>query len=457
MSNRWVTIAVFLFFGVIRALPAAAAQPEAPAAGYNIILVSLDTLRPDHLGCYGYDRDTSPAIDAISRQGALFRNAFAQSNFTLSSHASLFTSKYVRSHNVDRIERRLSESETTIAEVMRANGYKTAAFIHNAQQFDPKFGLNQGFESYNFAVEPDRRISFSRTLPQCLDWIDNNQDKKFFVFLHSNDIHEPYHCPDENRFDPAYKGGLDNEYLATWPPGFHARNLNRADRDIRHITAHYDAGIRYADGFAGVLFSRLAQKGLLKKTILVFFSDHGEILGNREKRFCHGFGLHDDETRVALLFYLADSGKQDIQQPVELIDIMPTLLGLTGISAENLGLEGKDLSGLIRGKDDADTRPREYIYAESLSGESDNQGIFDLQAMVRDSRWKLITHTWKSPPGGKKTGPLRMHNGAIIKPPFVDYQELYDLEKDPGESRNLAGKGYDAVQNRLLTELLNFL
>jgi len=446
---------LLLFFPIL-ALPVCAGGRLDPAAEYNVILVSLDALRPDHLGCYGYSRDTSPHLDSIAKQGLLFKNAFAQGNFTLSSHGSLFTSKYPHSHNADRIERRLADNEATIAEVMKANGYKTAAFIHNAQQFDPKFGLDQGFETYDFSVETDRRPSFARTVPACLEWINRHKTEKFFVFLHSNDIHEPYHCPDEDHFDPDYKGRLDNEYMATWPPGFHEKNLRRTSREIRHITAHYDAGIRYADAFVGKLIASLSESGLLKKTILVFFSDHGEILGDRGKRFCHGFGLHDEEVRVALLFYLPGSAKQVIDQPAQLIDVMPTILELLSINKDKLSLEGKSLAGAFAGGNNADNELNEYIYAESLSGESDSGGPIDMQAMIRSRRWKLITHTWKLPKDRRNIRGALLHNGAIITPPFTDRIELYDLEKDPGELNNLADKGYADIQDRLLSKLLSF-
>jgi len=239
-------------------LISARAEPlEKGASAYNVIAVCLDTLRADHLGCYGYFRDTSPFIDSLSKEGILFEQAFAQSNFTLPSIASLFTSRYVHSHKADRIERRLAAGEITLAGVLKGNGYKTAAFIYNAPQLNPIYGLNQGFETYLFGEERDRRPSIEKTLPQALEWINRNKNQPFFVFLHANDIHEPYNCPDENFFDPGYKGRLDKERFAS--DGIFSKEKLSAltPVELEHIKAHYDAGIRYADGFIGQLLRQL--------------------------------------------------------------------------------------------------------------------------------------------------------------------------------------------------------
>jgi len=456
MSNRGRILFILFLSFLIPASPLRAEPAGDTAGGYNLIFICLDTLRPDHLGCYGYSRNTSPSIDAIAGQGILFKNAFAQSNFTLTSHASLFTSKYAHTHKADRIERRLADNETTLAQVLKTKGYKTAAFVYNALQFDPKFGLDRGFETYEYAMDEDRRPSFEVTLPASLRWIDKHKSGRFFVFLHSNDIHEPYHCPDENYFDPGYKGRLDNEYMATWPPGFHTRNLERTAREIRHITAHYDAGIRYADTYAGKLFDYLKGSGLLDRTILVFFSDHGEILGQRNNFFGHGFSLHDDEVRVPLIIYLPQAKKQVVEEQAQLIDVMPTVLDLLRINTGDLSLEGKSLVKTFSPGKTADKEINEYVYAECLSGESEGNGLADMQAMIRGRAWKLITHTWELPANYKNIKNAQMHNGAIISAPFKNGIELYDLKKDPQEKNNLSGRGYDDIESRLLSKLLEF-
>jgi arylsulfatase A-like enzyme len=429
------------------------------AHNYNIILVCLDTLRADHLGCYGYFRDTSPNIDKLAKDGILFEWAFAQSSFTLPSHASLFTSKYVHSHKADRIERRLSEEDITLAEVLKSNGYKTAAFIYNAVQFNPLYGINQGFEIYDYGGEKDKRPSFEKTLPAALKWIEQYRDAKFFVFLHSNDIHEPYHSPLENFFDPHYKGRLDSEYLGFANPFFSENNLTRTPDEIKHIIAHYDGGIKYADSFVGRFMKQLKDWDLLDKTIIILISDHGEILADRGMRFCHGFSLHDEEVRVPLIIRHPQLKKGiRIDKLVQLVDVMPTILDFLGIEKGIPEMEGRSLVNVIEGKGN----PDEYVYAECISGESQKEGAINLQRMVRTSSWKLISSIWIVVKKGiNKSQPktIKMPNGAIISFPGKDEYELYDLKKDPKEMGNLINqedKKIKEIENELLNKLLTF-
>lgn len=428
------------------------------ARDYNVILICLDTLRADHLSCYGYIKKTSLAIDALSKNGVLFEQAFAQSNFTLPSLASLFTSKYVHNHKADRIERRLPENEVTLAELLRSSGYKTAAFAYNATQLNPAYGLNQGFDTYFFGEEDNRRQSFEKTLPVTIRWLETHKNDKFFIFLHSNDIHEPYHSPFENYFDPEYNGRLDHEYLASGNPLFHENNFLRTPREIAHIIAHYDGGIKYADSFIGKLMRQLKEWALLDKTIIIIFSDHGEILADRGMRFCHGYSLHDEEVRVPLIIMHPEVKEGvRINTQVQLIDVMPTLFDFLGISAESAPwMEGKSLINLIAGKNKEYFN--KYIYAECLGGESDSGGIINYQAMVRTDSWKLITSIWKIKEDIKNPFPItiKMHNGAIVTLPEKDGFELYNLKKDKREIKNLTNKNYKRIEDELLRKIVSF-
>lgn len=430
---------------------------------YNVVIICLDTLRADHLGCYGYFRNTSPHIDRLAKDGILFKWAFAQSNFTLPSIASLFTSKYMHSHKVDTIEKHLPDSEITIAEVLKDNGYQTAAFIYNATQFNVSYGLNQGFDTYFFGEEEDRRPSFVKTLPAALQWIDEHKNKKFFVFLHSNDVHEPYHSPFENYFDPEYKGNLDYEYLATGIPGrdlssFHENNLHRTPREITHIIAHYDGGIKYADGFVGSFMRQLRDWKLLDKTIVILLSDHGEILADRGMRFLHGFSLHDEEVHVALIIAHPGMKKKNVRinTPVQLIDVMPTVIDFLNINIPALRMEGRSLVDVVAGKTKHDFN--KYVYAEAVSGESAREKIYNYQVMVRTPSWKLISSVWKVGEQIMKNFPLtiQMHNGVIISLPQEDGFELFNLRNDWKEAKNLIGKIYKKIEDELLGKLLTF-
>ncbi|MFA5005164.1 MAG: sulfatase [Candidatus Omnitrophota bacterium] len=444
---------LFVLFGVFLSIACALAYLRPWAKRPNLILICLDALRADHLGCYGYSRDTTPNIDRLASEGVVFEKAFSQSSFTLPSIASLFTSKYVSSHKADRIERRLADSQITLAEVLKASGYNTAAFIYNATQFDPVFGLNQGFNTYSIGEESDRKPSFAKTLPACLDWLKANRQKPFFIFLHSNDIHEPYHSVYENFFDPAYRGRLDNEYMASGTP-FHKNNLKRTPREVEHIIAHYDGGIKYADTFIGKLIKQLEEWGLLEKTAIIIFSDHGEILSDRGKQFCHGFSVHDEEAHVPLIISGPQVKALRVSCQVQLIDVMPTILDLLRINRKNLKLEGRSLAPLLR--PGVKNCPHNYVYAECIKGESQEEGFIDREVMVRSASWKLIGSFWRfNKPLAKYPKSVQLHNYSIISTDGKDGFELYYLENDPKEARNLYYDGPSKIKAELLDKLVS--
>lgn len=453
----FISIAFFIDYGC--ASKHVKASEEKP---YNVIMICLDTLRADHLGCYGYKRNTSPNIDRFAKQGILFKWAISQSSFTLPSHASMFTSRYVHHHNVDRLERYLLPEETTLAEVLKSHGYATAAFIYNAPQLYPKFGLNQGFDTYSFGYEKNKEISFKKTLPSALKWITAHQKERFFVFLHSYDIHAPYHSPLENIFDPSYKGRLDKEYMSSYRRDgsentFHSNNFHRTPREIEHIIAHYDGGIRYADIYVGKLLRFLENTGLMESTIVIIFSDHGEILFDRGKRIHHGFSLHDEEVHVALIVRhpkLKDMAKC-IQKQVQLVDVMPTLLDFLGISYSTLALDGRSLSRLMT--QGSDSSLQEVALAECLKGESEKKGVLNRQVMVRTPLWKLIGSVWNIREDLKKTLPreVKINPHLTITLPQEDGYELYNLKNDPKEKMNLITKKNTAkIQFEMMKRLL---
>ena len=429
---------------------------------YNLIVLCLDSLRADHLGCYGYPRNTTPHIDSLARSGILFEWAISQSSFTLPSIASFFTSEYAHEHHVDTVEKRLAADKVTLAEICRQHGYKTAAFIHNAVLLDPKYGLNKGFDAYEFGYnEKNRAPSFEITMPQAVEWISKNKADNFFVFLHANDIHEPYHCPDENFFDPSYKGLLDNEHLG-WSRQFNTNNLNRSKREKKHIIAHYDAGIRYADTFIPRLRQVLKQLDLADKTILVIFSDHGEILGEQGERFCHGWGVSDVELRVPLIIVHPALYKKGlrIKHQIQLIDIMPTLLDFLGLRVNNVKMSGKSLLPLIEGRAEKDFN--KYVYAQCFKGESEKdvtfggQKVFNSEMMVRTSRWKLIYSVWQSQADIRAITPreVMLDNGVLTQWPLDQpAYRLYDLGKDPREENNLIEQAPLKIRLELLGEL----
>ena len=327
------------------------------ARGPNLLLVSIDTLRADHLGAYGYALPTSPVIDArLADEGVTFTDVYSQSPKTTPSHMTLFTSLYPSVHGVELWENGrpahvLNPAVHTLAEVLKNAGYATAAFTGGAQ-IDPARGFDQGFDLYT--VGGQRR--------RALRWLGRHRWERFFVFYHTYDVHDPYLPPDEyiRLFDPDYRGRvLDAVHrlraqggmsVPAWE-GISRRFWDSVDRndprDVRFVERLYDAGIRRMDGETiRPLLDRLDQLGLGRDTLVVFTSDHGEAFGE------HGQFQHDDlyagTLRVPLVLRWPGhlpAGLR-IENRVRLIDVMPTILELLGVSGPP-SVQGRSVTPLL--------------------------------------------------------------------------------------------------------------
>ena len=357
--------AALALLAVLAALRAGAELEAWRAArGPNLLLVSIDTLRADHLGAYGYDLPTSPTIDArLAGEGVTFTDVYSQSPKTTPSHMTLLTSLYPSVHGVELWQNGkpahvLNPAVHTLAEILKNAGYATAAFTGGAQ-IDPVRGFDQGFDLYTVSGQQRRARR----------WLGRHRWQRFFVFYHTYDVHDPYLPPDEyiRLFDPDYRGRvLDAVHrlraeggmsVAAWE-GISRRfwdSVDRSDpRDVRFVERLYDAGIRRMDSETiRPLLDRLDQLGLARDTLVVFTSDHGEAFGE------HGQFQHDDlyagTVRVPLV--LRWPGRLPaglrIASRVRLIDVMPTILELLGVSAPP-SLQGHSLTPLLH---DAYTGP----------------------------------------------------------------------------------------------------
>jgi len=348
-------LALLAVLGALRA--GTALEAWHAARGPNLLLVSIDTLRADHLGAYGYDLPTSPTIDArLAGEGVTFTDVYSQSPKTTPSHMTLLTSLYPSVHGVELWQNGkpahvLNPAVHTLAEILKNAGYATAAFTGGAQ-VDPVRGFDQGFDLYTVSGQQRRARR----------WLGRHRWQRFFVFYHTYDVHDPYLPPDEyiRLFDPDYRGRvLDAIHrlrnaggmsVAAWE-GVSRRfwdSVDRSDpRDVRFVERLYDAGIRRMDAETiRPLLDRLDQLGLARDTLVVFTSDHGEAFGE------HGQFQHDDlyagTVRVPLV--LRWPGRLPaglrIASRVRLIDVMPTILELLGVSAPP-SLQGQSLTPLL--------------------------------------------------------------------------------------------------------------
>ena len=316
---------------------------------YNVILISIDTLRSDHLGAYGYDRPTSPRVDSFAAEAVVFEQAIAQAPSTLHSHASMLSSLLPQHHRASwGAGTGLDDAALTLAEVLRDNGYRTAALSGGGQMADD-FGLNQGFDFWD---EPEVE-HFAGTVRHGIEWMDENGDAPFFLLLHSYEVHHPYQPREPYRemlvtdYDGELPETIGKETLDEINKG--GREIDQADLD--YIVSLYDAEIRSMDDGFGALVDYLRERGLYDRTLIVFTSDHGEEFNEHGTVGWHSHTLYDELLRVPLIVKYPgnEHSGSSVAPQVRSIDIPPTVVGYLGIPipAEFFGV---DLAPLVTGE-----------------------------------------------------------------------------------------------------------
>jgi arylsulfatase A-like enzyme len=412
--------------------------------GTNIILVSLDTVRADHLGCYGYHRKTSPAIDAIAMRGAVFERAVSPSSWTLPVHMSIFTSLYPSFHGVDRSGIRwnvsLSAGEKTMAEYLKESGYATATLM-GSPFLVAKWGFGRGFDLYR-QYPTDARAQSERAA-LWLQWHAHQVDRgltrsSFFLFLHFMDAHIPYSVPAEfrKRF-PIETSSGDGKAAGTSPcvpyrgPRFSA--------ELDDARAQYDAEINYIDTHLGRLVQALEDLGWSESTIFILTADHGEEFGDHGETK-HKATLYEEVVRVPLIVTWPRSiaRGQRIAAPVTLLDILPTVLEATGREVPGR-LQGISLLPFLRGP--AAGASRALPASRDLFAELGPLGL----------EWEMPFHRKAVSSGSQKLIVTYAKEGGVTK-------ELYDLAADPRERCNVyAERQADPAVRRLEERLGQFI
>jgi arylsulfatase A-like enzyme len=390
------------------------AEPPLPKRP-NVLLVTVDSLRADHLGCYGYSRPTSANLDRLAAEGALFEVAIAQAPWTLPSLSSLHTSRLPAEVGAIHNHGRLADFAVTAAELFAAAGFRTAA-ISAGGYTEPSRGFSQGFSTHRNLDGQARAGELNRI---ALDWIGRDGGRPFFVWIHYFDVHADYAAPPpwDGLFDatPARLEVARIRHLmrvvaggATLGPG-----------DLEQVVTSYDREIAYTDAMLGELWRGLEERGLDRTTLLAVGADHGE--GFMEHGLLlHTLAVYDEFVKVPLILRLpgrVPAGKRVAAQ-VRNLDVLPTLLDLAGIPAP-ADLRGRSLLPLLRGEGGAapgpapihtDTSSHEVHY--SKLGEI-RPGLFDTSFAVRTDAAKLV-------------------HGAR-----QDRHRLWDLALDPGEQRDV--------------------
>ena len=422
--------------------PADSAQPAhapSPPSGVgtrlNLILISIDTLRADHMGIYGYAKNTTPQIDRFFADAVVFTRMYAQSPWTLPSHVSMLTGQYPSTHDVRYgVEQTggfvhpIPDASLTVAEILRDAGYATAAFT-GGSFVSERYGFDQGFD--DFETIPSARMSGA--LERGLAWLERHHRRPFFLFLHSFDVHiyQPlrlhpelgdvdYAGPLRGRRDLAALAGPDK-----LPP------LSAAD--LAYLEHLYDSELRETDFQLQRLFDALERLGRSDDTAILLTSDHGEEF-LEHGRTGHGYSLAEALLRVPLLISVPGL-KRGLRSdaPVQGIDITPTLLDLAGVALPPGGIvQGRSLLPLFFDGGETSGSPSAVSDSARLLFEAD---VSNRRAGLVDAHYKYVHH---GAPAHNPLDPafLRLTLRALFS--AGPREELFDLAADPGEREDLS-------------------
>jgi arylsulfatase A-like enzyme len=416
----------------------------------------IDTLRADRLSCYGNPRPASGAIDRLARQGVLFAETIAPAPLTQPSVATILTGLYPAAAGVINHPNRLEEDRSTLAEILRDAGYKTA-FANPHPLLTPAWGFDRGWHEYRYLHKPSRfeaslladllrrlrlrglRVGYQADTVTdfAVEVLSRNRSKPFFLYAHYLDPHFPYVPP--RPFDRLFANEEAPRLLDKRLPDGRRRifSIEASQRQMEETVALYDAEIAFTSREISRLLSTLDRLGLSDRTLVALTADHGESLGEQGLFFAHTHYLYDPTQHVPLILRFPDRFPRGtiVEAQAGLADLAPTLLDAAGIRP-SMEMEGRSLLPLLRGEE---TEGR-FAFAENgrtiaRSGEEENprwlvEGDAGKWRMIRADGWKLIR----------------------IPTPSGSVYELYDLTSDPGETTNLADRRTD-IMKRLLAPL----
>jgi len=324
----------------------------------NVILISIDTLRADNVGAYGYSRNTTPFIDKFSKDSTTFKRCIAQSSWTLPSHMSMFTSKISSEHGVWDSNVILDRHNITFTEILHNEGYTTQGFVTH-KFLATEYGFHKGFESYVY--NQDEKAD--KVSKKAIDWISKNKNKPFFLFLHYFDPHFDYKPPEpyNKRFDPDYKGKILGSlgYLYKYSD---PRNKIPPE-DLEHLKALYDGEILFADKGIGIFIRGLQKLEILDNTMIIITSDHGEEFKDHNSML-HGMTLFEEQLLVPLIIHTPDCVPGIIDTQVESIDIAPTILDFLDLMPLS-SFQGQNLYSFLDGKEDSTGYKKIPAFSES--------------------------------------------------------------------------------------------
>ncbi|MFQ5458522.1 MAG: sulfatase [Myxococcota bacterium] len=400
-------LAVLLGYIVLRQV----AAPERVRRDLNLLIISVDTLRADHLGYAGYARDTSPNIDALAGKGVVFDHVMAQSGSTWPSLTTIMTSLHPVIHGVRANGMRYDEKYPMLPELLKREGYATAGFLANASP-----AVWRGVDLVRSGFGRDESVTY-----EAITWLKENADKRFFAWVHLLGPHAPYAPPvGFDDFGSPYDGEFTGQVREL--QRIFTERLDLSEADLAHLVSLYDGAIAYTDNLISMLLHTLEQLGLMSNTLIVFTADHGEELYGHDYYFEHTASLYESVLHVPLIFRFPDGlGAGEVDSTlVQSLDIAPTIVDYLGLESPS-SFEGESLLPLV-GADRSD-RAEAASIAE----------VADLVLSLRTPRYRYILRVTD---GEVPVVPL-MGTGSS-RPFQYEKEELYDLSVDPLERRNLS-------------------
>jgi len=420
-------------------------QPVADAP--VVVIYLIDTVAATHVGLYGYARETMPNLRRFAARGVWFSRAFSNSPRTIESIPDLMFSMPTERHGVDHNLTPAPPGLVALAEILRAAGFATVSFCTNVNA-GPRQGMDQGFETFY------DRIGYwwthvDRTVPleEAGDWLARHADRPMFLYVHTAEPHAPYTPPEgfAGRFDADYRGRYDGTYDRR--RGFHAiRDRRRHERDVQHIEALYDEELLYADARFGMFLDLLEERKLRARTWLFVVADHGEAFLEHGV-WEHGLDLHIEQTRIPIVTagpVVTQRGR--IDEPVQLMDVMPTILDALDLPRPYV-LDGTSLLPLLQsgtvaragmlGGGSRTTLGRRYLFGSNHNYRATHKRLEFY--VIEDGRWKLLFSFRPYPAGDGSRSRF----------------SLYDLEKDPGEQQNVIAENRE-IARRLIGRLVSW-
>jgi arylsulfatase A-like enzyme len=387
-----------------------------PASRLNVLLVTVDTLRSDHLHAYGYARRTSPNLDRLAARGLLFENAQTVQSATWPALTSLHTSLYPGTHGVVWNGRRLPEGFLTLADLLGASGYSTSAFLANMKR-----AQHPGFSLLFTPHEPEQAGDDRTATEAAIAELRLERERPFFLWLHLISPHASYDPPPPwdtaftRKGSSAVSGAIDELVR------IRQKRIPLSRDDVAHVIGLYDGEIAFTDELVGRVLTELRDLGLEHETLVVFTADHGEDLLEHNRYFFHSPSMYGSSLRVPLVLALPGvlPGGETTDQPASLLDVAPTVLGLLDLKIPP-AFQGENL---LPGRRVPQRPVRSRLFSET------NGAIFG----VSSGGWRLVLN------------PTGRDPGAPGGPYPIAPVELYDLGRDPGERHNVAADRPDIV------------